>query len=117
VNSQPLNHPISLFLSASVPLRITALVAQGGPTAQDFEALGGADKVMERADELLLYRGKKTKPGEIATAFNQVAQAIAVMSFVPGGITIFNQHYDGGRWPIMQPEQELSQDAPDLAEC
>lgn len=34
------------------------------------------------------------KPGETAKAFNDLAKAIALMSFCPGGVTTFGQHYE-----------------------
>lgn len=87
------HHPLSMMLAVAVPLHILQIKERGGPTMQEFQDLANLDPVLERADSLLLYRGKETKPGQIAEAFNELARGIAIMSFVPGGITVFNQHY------------------------
>ena len=57
-----------------------------------------ATTVASTADNVL-YRSKKK--GETAKAFNALAEAIAVLSFCPGGITFRGlhfeaQHPDGG---------------------
>jgi len=44
-------------------------------------------------DVLLLSR----KKGDTARAFNALAKMIAALSFVPGGVTVFNTHYEATR--------------------
>jgi len=38
--------------------------------------------------------GGPFKPGEAAAGFNALAKAIAILSFWPGGITLFGQHWE-----------------------
>ncbi len=45
--------------------------------------------------EYLLHRGPKK--GDTARAFNDVARSLAVLSFYPGGITLFGRHWDGNK--------------------
>lgn len=47
----------------------------------------------------ILFRGKKA--GETAAAFNALAQAIAILSFWPGGVKLF-----GGHWEAQHPEMK-----------
>lgn len=46
----------------------------------------------EHGDKLLYLSEKK---GETANLFNRTAEAIAVLSFVPGGVTLFGQTWSG----------------------
>lgn len=81
---------LALTLAAAVPIRIHELKQRGGPTDTDFERVRpfGAE-LAERGDRLL-FRGKK---GESAELLNKLADSIAVMAFVPGGVKAFGQHY------------------------
>jgi hypothetical protein len=48
----------------------------------------------ERGDVLLFGAGKKGKKGEVAEIFNGLARALAVLSFFPGGVTLFGSHWE-----------------------
>jgi len=48
--------------------------------------------------EIMLFGGGKK--GEAANMFNQTAEAIALMSFLPGGVSVF------GHWETIHPEKE-----------
>lgn len=85
------NHPLAPTLAVAVPLEIHKLVEQGGPSDEEREAIiADGMKAMEKGD-VLLYGGKK---GEAAALFVQLVRAIALLSFQPGGITLFGQHYE-----------------------
>jgi hypothetical protein len=43
------------------------------------------------------------KPGETAKVFNALAESIGVLSFAPGGVTAFGNH-----WESWHPEQLCS---------
>jgi len=86
------DHTLSIALSAAVPLWIIGLKEKGGPSAEDWVWLKEAQNILTDVGEGILYSAKKK--GETAKAFNAVANAIAILSFVPGGITIFNQHWE-----------------------
>lgn len=84
---------LSISLSAAVPLRIMKLIREGGPTEADFARITSYQKDLTENGADLFFRN--TNEDATATRFNQVADAIAVLSFAPGGITIFGQHFDG----------------------
>jgi len=82
-------------MAAAVPLHIMQLKEKGGPNADDMaEAQKTSGMLGERGDVLLFGPGKKGKKGECADLFNRTARAIAVLSFCPGGITIFGYHFE-----------------------
>lgn len=87
-----MNNHLAIAMSAAVPLQIMRLEEKGGPTDEDMKkAQEVSGKLGERGDVLLFGGGKK---GEVADLFNGTAHAIAVLAFVPGGITIFGQHFE-----------------------
>lgn len=47
--------------------------------------------VAEKGDNILF---KSHKKGESAKAFNELAKGVAVLSFAPGGVTLFGQHFE-----------------------
>ena len=86
------------MMGMAVPLHIARLKEKGGPDAADMEkAQGLSDVLGERGDILLFGGGKKGKKGEVADMFNGTAAAIAVLAFVPGGVTLFGQHWEAER--------------------
>lgn len=87
------NQLLPIALSVAVPLWIMQLEEKGGPTKEDFENLKETENLIAAHGDELLYRSKKE--GRTAELFNKTAKAIAVLSFCPGGINIFNQHFEG----------------------
>jgi len=86
---------LSIALSAAVPLHIAELKAKGGPNDEDLKKAVAMSAVLgERADVLMFGAGKKGKKGEVADMFNGTARAIAVLSFMPGGISLFGGHWE-----------------------
>ena len=83
---------VKLFLDASVSLRIIALQEQGGPTQEDFRRIQDHDQLLGERGNFLWMKSKKK--GETAKVANAVADVIAVLSFVPGGIEIFGRHWE-----------------------
>lgn len=81
---------LPLMMDAAVPLRIAELQRRGGPDAADFNAAREFGSVLASRGDVLMYGGK---PGEAAELANGMAQALAVMAFVPGGVSVF-----GRRW-------------------
>lgn len=86
------NHLIGVFLSASVPLRIRELQSQGGPTEEDMLKIKEHAKLLGEHGDAFLFKSKKK--GLTAQVANAVAASIAILSFVPGGITLFDQHWE-----------------------
>lgn len=85
---------LAVAMWAAIPLRIMELQARGGPSDADWGGLGAVAQDLAEHGDLLLYRGGKK--GQSADLFNATAQAIAVLAFLPGGITIFGSHYQAG---------------------
>lgn len=80
------------MMRMAVWLQIELLKQRGGPTDQDMKkAQETSDMLGEHGDVLLCGGGKK---GQCADLFNRTAHAIAVLSFVPGGVEIFGAHFE-----------------------
>lgn len=83
---------LPLHLSAEVPLHIAELQEKGGPDAADFLlAQQAGQAIATRGDRLLHRCGKK---GETAALISELAFGVVVLSFLPGGITVFGQHWE-----------------------
>jgi hypothetical protein len=83
---------LAISLSAAVPLWIESFVAKGMSFDEVLAVAKGASQIIAEKGDLILFRSKKK--GETAEAFNALAKAIAAMSFVPGGVTTFGQHFE-----------------------
>ncbi len=80
------------MMKLAVPLWIERLKANGGPSDEDLKKASSLSAVLgERGDILLFGGGKK---GESADMFNKTAEAIAVLAFCPGGVNIFESHFE-----------------------
>jgi hypothetical protein len=90
------------MLATAVPLWILRYRQRGGPTPADFKRVAGYSDELGRADVLLF--GGKHRPGEIAAFFNHMAEAMAVLSFCPRGIELFDLHFES--LPLSEDEQE-----------
>ncbi len=79
------------LLTTAVPLWVQKIDAQGGLTRQllidayiDLEVVGNTlDRLLHGA----------ARPGEAASTFNKLARALAVLSYMPGGVDGFEAHY------------------------
>ena len=67
-------------LSVAVPLRLAAIL--------DPEALSSIQRTLAEAREEVLFGGKAGAAG-----FNAVADAVARLAFLPGGIEVFGMHF------------------------
>ncbi len=95
------------MLATAVPLWILRYQQRGGPTPADFKRVAGYNDELGRADVLLF--GGKHRPGEIAAFFNHMAEAMAVLSFCPRGIELFDLHYESLPLPAEMQEREGQQ--------
>lgn len=84
---------LSIAMAAAVPLYIMRMLDNDGPGEEDFKKARLASRLLGEKGDLLLFGGGKKK-GEVAHIFNETAKAIAVLSFCPGGINIFGQHFE-----------------------
>jgi len=84
---------LATALEVAVPLRMMELIRDGGPVEADFARIARhAEDLIAHGDDLLF---RNEKQHATATRFNQLADAIAVLSFAPGGITVCGAHFDG----------------------
>ncbi len=80
------------MLDLAVPLRIMEYERSGGPASSDFERARAFGVVLASEGDVLLFGGRK---GRAAELFNGLTDAVAVMSFCPGGVKVGRSHYNG----------------------
>jgi hypothetical protein len=81
---------LTMTLQLAVPLWIERL--RGASWDYISERAKVCAQVVAEKGDIILFRSK-TK-GETANAFNRLAEGIACLSFVPGGVTVFGQHWE-----------------------
>ncbi|MBI5529371.1 MAG: hypothetical protein HY897_23850 [Deltaproteobacteria bacterium] len=59
---------------------------------KEMETIREFGKELAEHGDDLLYRSKK--PGRTADLFNQTAKAVALLSFLPGGVILFGTHWE-----------------------
>lgn len=79
-------HPLPDFLKMFVSLAIAEYQRKGGPKDYDFAHIQNYGPFSEAT----MFKVKGESRREVAKLVN----AIAVMAFVPGGITIFGHHFE-----------------------
>jgi len=86
------NPLLKIALSAAVPLWIEQLRERPDLAEYlDTRAPEIAQIIASKADVMMFGSKKK---GEAADVFNATAEGIALMSFIPGGVTIFDMHFE-----------------------
>lgn len=86
------NSLLAISLSSAVPLHMEELKKRGGPTEEDFKFAQEFSSVLGSKGDCLLY--KSDKKGETADLFNKTARSIAILSFMPGGVSLFGCHWE-----------------------
>jgi len=81
-------------LEASVPFRMLELMQQGGPFDWEWEAARAFADVLGSEGDALLFKG--FRKGDTARMMHRLIATLAVMAFVPGGITAWGLHFDAG---------------------
>lgn len=81
-------------LSVAVPLRIEELRHKPLAEILDPEALSTIQRALAEAREEVLYGGKAGAAG-----FNALADGLARLAFLPGGVTILGMHFDAEAGP------------------
>lgn len=81
---------IKASLAVAVPLWVEDLKLMPWSYIQR-RAKECSNVVAEKGDIILYRSGKK---GASAEAFNRLAEGVACLSFVPGGVTVFGQHWE-----------------------
>lgn len=82
---------LSEFLAVAVPAQIENLEQTAGPTLHDFQSLGDFATVLGEKGDILLFGGGKA--GFQQKLANDLARAIAIMSYTPGGVRVFGLHF------------------------
>lgn len=78
------------MLAVAIPMWVEQLKKR--PFAELLARGGGlADIIATKGDVLQFGGGKK---GETGAAFNALAEALAILSFFPGGVTFAGDHYE-----------------------
>lgn len=85
-------HLLPVALNAAVPLRVFAMYKRGGPLPADWQHLPAIGHLLAEQGDRLLFRS--SRPGETAELFNALAEALAILSFVPGGVLFGDERFD-----------------------
>lgn len=80
---------LKIHLEAAVPLRIWELQDKSWEELQPL-AKKASQVIAERGD-YIMFRGKK---GRSAEAVNELVTALAIGSFVPGGVKFLGLHFE-----------------------
>ena len=86
------NNNLKDALSCAVPIHIEELKKQGGPSDIDFKEISEFGSVLAAKGDVLLFGSKKK--GEAADLFSRTAKALAVLSFLSGGVSLFGCHFE-----------------------
>jgi hypothetical protein len=82
---------LHLHVETFVPFRIHDYVLQGGPSEQDYARVRDEyPHELGSHGDAILYREK----GMTARMVNVLLDGIAVLAFVPGGVTVFGCHFE-----------------------
>lgn len=83
---------LAMSLQVAVPLWIHRL--KDRPWSELTVMAAEASQIVAEKGDIILFKGKKK--GETAAAFNALARGVAILSFCPGGVTLFGQHWEAG---------------------
>lgn len=83
---------LPLSLGAAVPLWVHGIYERGGPTSEDWLRLRQFGYRLATHGDILLFGSSRT--GETAEIFNQLAEALALLSFLPAGVSFGHMHFD-----------------------
>lgn len=99
------NVALAISLEAAVPLWMLE-IKQRGRAAWWSRIEANRDiwmnNIAERGDVLQYGGGKK---GEVAKLFNELAEALAHMAFMPGGVRFGESHWEG-KWRRQRSKYE-----------
>ena len=93
--------PLTDSMQIAIPLWIGKLKKQ--PLDEILrritEQSASLPELLSTKGEVMIF-GDENKKGDAAEMFNRTAEAVALMSFLPGGISVF------GHWETIHPENE-----------
>jgi len=81
---------LKMTLQIAVPLWIEK--TKGKPWEYIVERAKECSQVIAEKGDIILFKSKKK--GETAEAFNRLAEGIACLSFMPGGVDTFGLHFE-----------------------
>jgi hypothetical protein len=81
---------LQMSLETAVPLHIESFKETSWDLIEERAKACG--QIIAEKGDVILCRSKKK--GETAKAFNALAEGIAALAFCPGGITIFDLHFE-----------------------
>lgn len=82
-------------LAAGVPLAMADLERQGGPLERDYAEARAFGETIATEGADILFRSRKR--GVTAALVTRLIRALAVLAYVPGGVTVAGLHFDAGR--------------------
>jgi len=85
-------HPLPAALEAACLLQIQEIRRKGGITDFDIDEIRRFSDVLGEKGDIVLYRSPTR--GDTAKLFNMLARVVAVGAFMPGGITVFDMHFE-----------------------
>ena len=83
-------HHLAIALSAAVPLWVMELSRR--PLSELLAEAPALARVLGEKGDVIQFGRKKV--GATAAAFNALAKGIAILSFMPGGVTMFGEHFE-----------------------
>jgi hypothetical protein len=86
-------------LSLAVPLCVESLRQR--PWDDIAQRMPELSRVLSHDGDQILYRSRK--PGETARAFTALVEAIAALSFAPGGVRAFGMHWESRHPEVPRP--------------
>jgi hypothetical protein len=85
----PNEHLLRMAISAAVYLWANKL--RSVPLETLLKRASELSQIVAEKGDVLQFRGGRK--GETAHAFNALAEGLAIMSFMPGGVTFLGDHY------------------------
>jgi hypothetical protein len=80
-----------------VPARIFELVERGGATFEDIQRVVAYAHEMATREDLLIVAQSKEEKEAATDLLNKIVDAIAVLSFLPGGFTFMGTNWEAER--------------------
>jgi hypothetical protein len=81
-------------LQAQVPSRIRYYLGKDGPSEEDLERVRSYATDLGTYGDLILFPNGNDKP-----YLEKLVDALAVLAFCPGGVTVFGLHFDATKMP------------------
>lgn len=92
MNADPKDYPLlAASLEVAVPIWIAEFKRLGKEHLADDERERLLRLIMEHGDDIIF---KSHRKGGTANAFNALAEALAWLSYAPGGVTFLGMHWE-----------------------